>query len=127
MDPTAVSAHYNRANLLDAIEAGVHQLGKTTATVTIDELAPVDEFHIGGRQASVAFFDQLNFTADHHLLDVGCGLGGPARFVANHSGSRITGIDLTPEYVATGNALCRWVNVHEQVQLQTGNALSIPA
>jgi len=82
--------------------------GKSTDTVTIDDLAPVDEFHIGGRRASEDFLDQLAFSTQTKVLDVGCGLGGPARFVANRYGSQVTGIDLTAEYVETGNTLCKW-------------------
>jgi ubiquinone/menaquinone biosynthesis C-methylase UbiE len=125
-DSTAVAAHYARRDLLAAIEAGVRRLGKTPETVTIADLAPVDEFHVGGRQASTDLLDQLNLTADHHLLDVGCGLGGAARLAATHYGCRVTGVDLTPDYVAVGNELCRWVNLHDRVTLQQSSALAIP-
>jgi hypothetical protein len=73
--------------------------------MTVDDLAPVDEFHIGGRKATEGFLDQLGFSAQMYALDVGSGLGGAARFAATRYGSRFTGIDLTAEYVETGNAL----------------------
>ncbi len=101
-----VSAHYAHGELLAAIRDGVAKLGKTMETVTVDDLAPVDEFHIGGRQASEAFLGQLGLTLDQRVLDVGCGLGGSARFAATRYRCHITGIDLTPEYVDTGQALC---------------------
>ena len=126
-NPTAIATHYSRNGLLDAIETGLNSLGNCVDTVTIDDLAAVDEFHIGGRQASIDFFEQLNFNAAHHLLDVGCGLGGAARFVAGRYQSKVTGIDLTPDYVATGNVLCNWVNLQERVTLQEGSALAISA
>lgn len=97
-----VSKHYTHGGLIDAIRAGIVSLRKATDTVTVDDLAPVDEFHIGGRRASEEFLDQLGFSAQMHILDVGCGLGGAARFVASRYGSRVTGIDLTAEYVETG-------------------------
>ena len=99
---TDVSRHYTHGSLTDAIRDGLASLGKAPGTVTVDDLAPVDEFHIGGRKASEDFLDQLGFRADKHVLDVGCGLGGAARFVASRYGSRVTGIDLTSEYVETG-------------------------
>jgi len=108
---TDVSKHYTHGGLIEAIRAGVVSLGKTAGNVTVDDLAPVDEFHIGGRRASEEFLDQLGFSAQMHVLDVGCGLGGAARFVASRYGSRVTGIDLTAEYVETG---------------QQGSALSMP-
>jgi ubiquinone/menaquinone biosynthesis C-methylase UbiE len=121
-----VSEHYTHGNLLEAIRAGLASLGKTPGNLTADDLASVDEFHIGGRQASMDFLDQLGFAPDMHILDVGCGLGGAARFAAFRYGSRITGIDLTPEYVATGATLCDWVGLGPRVSLHEGNALAMP-
>ena len=80
--PQDVSEHYTHGNLTAAISAGVRSLGKTINSVSVDDLASVDEFHIGGRQATVDLLDQLGFSAKNHLLDVGCGLGGAARFSA---------------------------------------------
>lgn len=113
-------------DLLGAISAALARLGKTPDTVTIEDLAPVDEFHIGGRTASEAFLDQLSLSPADHVLDVGCGLGGAARFVASRYRSRVTGIDLVAEYVETGRALCRWVGLHDLVALHQGSALSLP-
>ena len=80
-----MSTHYTRGNLIATIRGGVESLGKTIDSVTVDDLAPVDEFHIGGRQASEHFIDQLGVTPDMHILDIGCGLGGPARFVTHQA------------------------------------------
>jgi SAM-dependent methyltransferase len=125
--PTAanVSAHYTQGGLIEAIRTGLAALGKTTDAVSIDDLAPVDEFHIGGRKASEDFLGQLGLTAATHVLDVGCGLGGSARFVASRYGSRVIGIDLTGEYVATGNTLCSWVGLEKRISLQQGSALAM--
>ena len=121
-----VSRHYTRGDLTETIRSALASLGKSPGSVTIDDLAPVDEFHIGGRRASEDFIDQLGFNAQTHVLDVGCGLGGAARFVTNRYGSRVTGIDLTPEYVETGNALSTWVGLHDRISLHQGSALAMP-
>ena len=121
-----VARHYTHGKLIEAIRSGLTALGKTTDTVTIDDLAPVDEFHIGGRIASEHFLGQLGLTPDAHVLDVGCGLGGAARFAASRFGCRVTGIDLTDEYVAAGTALCGWVRLAERVALRSGSALALP-
>jgi len=92
----------------------------------VDELAPVDEFHIGGRQASEDFICQLELSADDHTLDIGCGIGGTSRFVASRFGCRVTGIDLTPEFVSTGQSLCDWVGLSSQVELHQGDATEMP-
>ena len=125
-DPEQVSAHYTHGSLLDAIRAGLERLSKTPNTVTVQDLGPVEEFHIGGRAASESFLDQLALSADDHVLDVGCGLGGTSRFVAEHYGSRVTGIDLTPEYVATGRELCAWVGLGDRITLDQGSATALP-
>ncbi|WP_291847967.1 methyltransferase domain-containing protein [Bradyrhizobium sp.] len=121
-----ISAHYTHGKLTAAIRSGIESLGKTTDSVTIDDLAPVDEFHIGGRQASEHFLDQLYLTPEKHILDVGCGLGGPARFVASRYRCRVDGIDLTPEYVETGQEICKWVGLADRISLHLGSALSMP-
>ena len=77
-----VSQHYTHGNLVAAIRGGVESLGKTINSMTVDDLAPVDEFHIGGRQASEDFLSQLDLTSEKQVLDVGCGLGGAARMAA---------------------------------------------
>jgi ubiquinone/menaquinone biosynthesis C-methylase UbiE len=121
-----ISTHYTHGHLTAAIRGGIESLGKTVGSVTIDDLAPVDEFHIGGRAASEHFLDQLELTAQKHILDIGCGLGGPARFAANRYGCRVDGIDLTPEYVEAGREICRWVGLADRISLHQGSALSLP-
>ncbi len=122
----AVSESYFHGNLLNAIQASIGKLGKTVDSVTVEDLGPVDEFHIGGRSATKSFLGQLNFSNQDHILDVGCGLGGATRFVANTYGSRVTGIDLSQEYTDTGEALNNWVKLDKQITLQQGSALSMP-
>jgi len=122
----AVSEHYLHGDLLKAIQTAITKLGKTVDSVTIEDLAPVDEFHIGGRLATQHFLDQLNFSERDHILDVGCGLGGASRFVANKYKNYVTGIDLTQEYIETGKALCSWVKLDKYITLQQGSALSTP-
>ncbi|WP_114326353.1 class I SAM-dependent methyltransferase [Candidatus Colwellia aromaticivorans] len=122
----AVSEHYVHGDLLKAIQAALPKLGKTTDTITIEDLAPIDEFHIGGRQATENFLSQLNFSEKEHLLDVGCGLGGASRYISNKYSNLVTGIDLTDEYIKTGNVLSRWVDLDNNVSLHQGSALSMP-
>jgi ubiquinone/menaquinone biosynthesis C-methylase UbiE len=121
-----ISTHYTHGNLIAAIRSGIESLGKTVNSVTVDDLAPVDEFHIGGRQASEHFLGQLDLTPEKHILDVGCGLGGPARFAASRYQCRVDGIDLTPEYIETGRVLCGWVGLSDRISLHQGSALSMP-
>jgi len=121
-----VPDNYLHGNLLKSIENALPALGKTIDSVTIEDLSPVDEFHIGGRIATDHLMEKLDFSADDHLLDVGCGLGGAARYVATHYECFVSGIDLTPEYIETGRALSHWFNLEKFITLEHGSALSMP-
>jgi len=122
----AIAEHYTHGALLAAIHDGLARLGKTPETVTIEDLAPIDEFHIGGRQASGDFLAQLPLDDAAHVLDVGCGLGGASRYTAARFGSRVTGVDLTAEYIETGRTLSNWVGLSGQITLRQASALDIP-
>lgn len=125
IDLNLVANHYTRGDLLSAIRAGVERLGKTPETVTIEDLAPVDEFHIGGRMATRSFLDQIAIRTEDHVLDVGCGIGGASRFAAQTYGCQVIGMDLTDEYVETGNTLCSWLGLEHRVKLSQGNVLAM--
>ncbi|MFT7531375.1 MAG: 2-polyprenyl-3-methyl-5-hydroxy-6-metoxy-1,4-benzoquinol methylase [Gammaproteobacteria bacterium] len=113
----SVPNHYQHGSLLAAIESALPALGKTINSVNIEDLAPVDEFHIGGRLATENLFNQFNFRKDHHILDIGCGLGGAARYVAANYHTQVSGIDLTPEYIETGTELCSWLGLSRKITL----------
>jgi ubiquinone/menaquinone biosynthesis C-methylase UbiE len=121
-DTRSVAAHYTHGGLLEAIRGGVEEIGKTPETVLLEDLGPVDEFHIGGRVATEGFLDRIDLKADDHVLDVGCGLGGASRLAAKKYSCQVTGIDLTIEYVETGNVLCSWLGLEESVSLAHGDA-----
>lgn len=117
-----VASHYQHGHLLRTLEHAISQLGKMPDEITVADLAPVDEFHVGGRIATEHLLDQLDIAPQQHLLDIGCGLGGAARFVAQHYRTHVTGIDLTDEYITTGNTLSRWTGMDEYVTLHQGDA-----
>ena len=122
----SIADHYSYGRLLEMIRAGLAGLGKNPDAVTVDDLGPVDEFHIGGRKATAAFLDPLKLSADDHVLDVGCGFGGTARYMADRFGCQVTGIDLTPEFIETGQELCHWVGLDDRIELHQGSALAMP-
>lgn len=124
--PSTVTDHYGHGSLIESIRAGISQLGKTPDELTIDDLGPLDEFHIGGRAATEHFLSQLEIQPTHRVLDLGCGLGGASRFTAQRYSCQVSGIDLTPEYIATGKVLCDWVGLSSQVQLQVGDVAALP-
>jgi SAM-dependent methyltransferase len=121
-----VADHYARGGLVAAIGDGLARIGKTESTVTAEDLAPVDEFHIGGRASTGELARQLALGAKDRVLDIGCGLGGPARQIAAQYGCHVTGIDLTRDYVEARNVLSSWLHLGDRVSLQQGDALALP-
>lgn len=124
--PRDVAAHYQLGDLLSVIRSGLEALGKSPDSVTIEDLAPIEEFHIGGRPATKELLDQLALKSGQHVLDIGSGIGGPARFAAHEYGVRVAGIDLTPDYVETATSLSRWVGLSERTSFRQASATAMP-
>lgn len=121
-----VARHYGRERLQDSILAGIEALGREPETVTETELGDVDEFHIGGREATIDITERLDLGPERHVLDIGCGIGGAARYIAQRHGCRVTGVDLTPEFVAVGERLTALTGLSDRVQFQVANATRLP-
>jgi ubiquinone/menaquinone biosynthesis C-methylase UbiE len=121
-----VARHYARDNLEETILAALVASGKDPDRLATSDLAPVDEFHTGGREATIEFAAQMDLAPGMHLLDIGCGIGGASRFVAETYGCRVTGIDLTEDFVRTADALARRVGLQARVSYRQGSALALP-
>lgn len=122
----AVARHYTLESLEQAILGALAAAGKDPARLTPADLAPVDEFHIGGRQATIELADQLALGPGQHFFDLGSGLGGASRYFAHKRACRVTGIDLTEEYVRTAKSLAARIGLGGQVSYRQGSALDLP-
>src|SRR5262249_33665586 len=120
-----VARHYASEDLMARIDAALTRAGVNPANPKAADLALVDEFHIGGGPATEAFANKLPFKEGDRLLDVGCGLGGPARYFANRFGAHVTGIDLTPEYIEVAIELSRRTGQSELTTFDVGSALAM--
>ncbi len=123
---TAVARHYGGEGLLGRIMAGLEASGADLDSLRPDDLAPVDEFHIGGREATAHVVAKLALNAEAHVLDVGCGIGGAARYIATQTGCRVTGIDLTPEFIEVAQRLTELTGLGDKIAFEVGSALDMP-
>jgi MPBQ/MSBQ methyltransferase len=121
-----VAQHYATENLEQRILAAFEAAGKPRNSITADDLAVVDEFHIGGREATEAIAAQMDLRPGMRLLDIGSGIGGPARYFASVHGCHVTGVDLAPEYVRTAQAISILVGLSASVQFEQGSATELP-
>jgi SAM-dependent methyltransferase len=93
---------------------------------SLEALAPYDHFHTRGLEATAEMGELIEAGAGHHLLDIGSGMGGPARYFASRFGCKVTGIDLTPEFCEVARHLTRLLGLQDRVAIETGNALAMP-
>ena len=117
-----VEKHYSHGQLEQAILRALEGAGKHSERLSQDDLAPIDEFHIRGRAATRELAQAIGLDSDMTVLDVGCGLGGPARRLASEYGCRVTGLDLTDEYCRGAQSLSARLGLQDLVSCQTGNA-----
>ncbi|MBL6953289.1 MAG: methyltransferase domain-containing protein [Alphaproteobacteria bacterium] len=121
-----IHSYYSPNDLYNKIIAGLNKLGKDLSQVTLDDLQPVDEFHIRGDTATKELIKLSGFTPDMHILDVGCGIGGSTRRLSHETGCRVTGIDLSDEYIDTAQRLTQLLNMQERVTFHAASALALP-
>jgi SAM-dependent methyltransferase len=125
-DTKNIHSYYSPNGLYDTILQGLEKLGKDLSRVTLDDLQPVDEFHIRGDTATRELIELAAFTPDMHILDVGCGIGGSTRRLSSETGCRVTGIDLSDEYIDTAERLTQLLNMQERVKFHACSALELP-
>jgi ubiquinone/menaquinone biosynthesis C-methylase UbiE len=124
--PADVQAHWTRPGVLTRIDAALTELGHDPQNLSPEILARVEHLHSGGFATTRDQAKRVSITDDSRILDVGSGIGGPARYLAHTYGCRVDGIDLTPELVETGRVLTERCKLADRVALQVGNALELP-
>ena len=121
-----VAKHYSSYDVLARIRTGLAEMGHDPDRIAPEVLKPVDEFHIGGAEATAALLEKLNIRADMEVLDIGSGIGGPARMIAVRYGCRVTGVDLTPHFVDAARALSGMCGMADRVRFEVGSAVALP-
>jgi SAM-dependent methyltransferase len=121
-----IADHWGRGDVYSRIVSALREESKSLDALTVEDLAPVDHFHARGFVATIELADQLPIAAQQQILDIGCGLGGPARYLAQRFACRVTGIDITEPFVDAANRLTRLLGMEESVTVRHGDGLQLP-
>src|SRR5262245_58485663 len=125
-DGKSISDHWATGDVYARILDAMKLASLSPETVTVEQLAPVDHFHARGLAATVELADVLPIQADHHVLDIGCGVGGPARYLAQRFGCRVSGVDITAPFVEAANKLNALLKMEELVKVTLGDGEHLP-
>ena len=121
-----VRDHYSGDDLEDRVLDALRDAGVDVDHLTVADLGGVDQLHAGGVASTEHLIEVLGVTAGDRLLDVGSGIGGPARVAAARTGCRVTGIDLSPDFVDVARAITARVRLSDQVTFDLGSATAMP-
>lgn len=125
-DSRSVGEHYARGNLAAVILAALHEAGKDPDSITAQDLAPVDQLHTRGKDATLELARLAGATPEMRVLDVGGGLGGPARTLASEIGCSVEVLDVTEEFCRAGEMLTTRTGLGDLVSFRHASALDIP-
>lgn len=121
-----VRAHYGGDDLEARVLAALARRGADVDALRLEDLSGIDHLHAGFVPATEHLLHALDLSRDASLLDVGSGVGGPARHAAARVGCRVTGIDLSPDFVHLATELTRRVGLADRVHFDVGSALAMP-
>ena len=121
-----IHSYYSPNDLYNSIIEGLNAIGKDLSALTLDDLQPVDEFHIRGDVATKELIKLSGFGSGMHILDVGCGVGGSTRRLSHETGCRVTGIDLSDQYIDAAERLTQLLSMQNRVDFHAASALELP-
>jgi len=122
----AIADHWGKGDVYSVIESALKKMAKPLEGLTLEDLAPVDHFHARGFPATVELADRLPIKAGQWILDIGCGLGGPARYMAKRFQCNVRGLDITVPFVDAANKLTTLLRMQETVHIELGDGQHLP-
>lgn len=122
----AVNALYSTGDLVRRVLDALKTAGVDVDNLTVDDLRPIDELHIAGRRHTLRLGRMAGVSQGMRVIDVGCGIGGPARALAHHFGCKVTGVDLTEEFCCVGRMLTERTGLDLDVEIRHADALDLP-
>jgi len=123
---TKVREHYAATGLTGLIRTALTTIAPEAETLTVTQLAPLDQFHLRGIVATEELARAAGLEPSSRVLDLGCGIGGPARCIADTFNCTVTGVDLSPGFVEAATYLTTRCALSDRVTFQTGDALHLP-
>lgn len=118
--------YYEGPDLSGRVLEALEEAGRPVDRVDSDDLAQLDEFHALGRPATLALARLAAIEEGERVLDVGAGIGGPARVLARHFGAEVTGLDATKRFCDLNRALCERSGLAERIGVVQGDARDLP-
>lgn len=123
---TKVTGHYAGAGSpLVRVLDRLRDVGIDAHDLTEEMMSGIDQFHLGGRGATIRVLDDLGLAERTHVLDLGCGIGGPAQTMAATRNWKVLGADLTPEFVVAATELSALVNLAEATRFVVGDVTAL--
>jgi ubiquinone/menaquinone biosynthesis C-methylase UbiE len=122
----SISEHWGTGDVYARIIKVMEAASISPEAVTVEQLAPLDHFHARGFPATVELADALPIQRGHHIVDIGCGIGGPARYLAKRFGCRVSGVDITQPFVEAANKLTTLLKMERQVEIELGDGQHLP-
>lgn len=121
-----ISQHYGSNGLADRILSALKQAGKNPSSLTVEDLAPIDQFHTRGLAATRELISFADAKPGWRALDVGSGLGGPARVLAAEKNCHVTGVDITEEFCKVATLLSKLTALGHVTEFRHGDATALP-
>lgn len=120
-----IQSHYLKENLYEDIISRLQEMDLDLDNISRSEISGVDEFHVRGAAVSKELAETVDLN-NKSVLDIGCGLGGPCRMLAEEYDCSATGLDLCSEYIRTATKLSKLVKLEDKTSFVQGDAVNLP-
>jgi SAM-dependent methyltransferase len=122
----SIASHWGQGDVFGRVMEAMKAASISPETITVEQMAPVDHFHARGFPATIELADALPIKEGDHLVDIGCGIGGPARYLADRFHCRVSGIDITPPFIDAAIKITALLKMEAIASFQLGDGQELP-